>query len=76
MAPWARGYGLAKAMIDFAIKSSKENNYKCLQIDIRETQEAAIQLFKSKGFVQWGTNPYYAFINGKFIRGLYFYKNI
>ena len=76
VAPWARGYGLAKAMIDFAIKSSKENNYKCLQIDIRETQEAAIQLFKSKGFVQWGTNPYYAFINGKFIRGLYFYKNI
>ena len=74
--PWARGYGLAKAMVDFAINSSKENNVKCLQLDIRETQEAAIHLFESKGFIKWGENPYYAFVNGKFIKGLYFYKNI
>ena len=76
VAPWARGYGLAKAMVDFAISSSKENNVKCLQLDIRETQEAAIYLFESKGFIKWGENPYYAFVNGKFIKGLYFYKNI
>ena len=76
VAPWARGYGLAKAMVDFAISSSKENNAKCLQLDIRETQEAAIHLFESKGFIKWGENPYYAFVNGKFIKGLYFYKNI
>ena len=76
VAPWARGYGLAKSMIDFAEASSKENNVKCVQLDIRETQDAAINLFKSKGFVKWGENPYYAFINGKFIKGLYYYKNI
>ena len=76
VAPWARGYGLAKAMVDFAINSAKENNVICLQLDIRETQEAAIHLFESKGFIQWGKNPYYAFINGKFIKGLYYYKNI
>ena len=76
VAPWARGYGLAKALIDFAINSSKENNVKCLQLDIRETQQAAIHLFESRGFIQWGENPYYAFVNGKFIKGLYFYKNI
>ena len=34
VAPWARGYGLAKEMVDFAISSSKENNVKCLQLDI------------------------------------------
>jgi len=76
VAPWARGYGLAKALVDFAISFSKENNAKCLQLDIRETQEAAISLFESKGFIKWGENPYYAFVNGKFIKGLYFYKNI
>ena len=32
----------------------------CIQLDIRETQEAAIQLFKSKGYKQWGKNPNYA----------------
>ena len=76
VAPWARGYGLAKAMIDFAIVKSKENNKNNIQLDIRETQTAAIQLFESKGFIRWGENPKYAFINGNPIKGYYYYRNI
>ena len=76
VAPWARGYGLAKNIIDYAESVSKENEATCLQLDIRETQEAAIHLFKSKGFKQWGENPNYAFVEGQTIKGLYFYKNI
>ena len=76
VAPWARGYGLAKAMIDQAIQISKENNKTSIQLDIRETQSAAIQLFESKGFVKWGENPAYAYINGNPIKGYYYYKNI
>ena len=55
---------------------AKENGIFCVQLDIRETQEAAIQLFKSKGYEQWGANPSYAQIEGNIIKGLYFYKNI
>ena len=76
VAPWARGYGLAKQMIDYAEIMTKENGSSCVQLDIRETQEAAIQLFKSKGYKQWGLNPNYASVDGKTIKGLYFYKNI
>ena len=76
VAPWARGYGLAKNMIDQVELVAVENGASCLQLDIRETQEAAIQLFKSKGYIQWGENPNYAFVDGKTIKGLYFYKNI
>ena len=76
VAPWARGYGLAKAMIDKAIEISKENNKKSIQLDIRETQSAAIKLFENKGFSKWGENPSYAFINGNKIKGLYYYKDI
>jgi len=76
VAPWARGYGLAKNMIDKAIEISKENNKKSIQLDIRETQSAAIQLFESKGFVKWGENPSYAFINGARIKGFYYYKDL
>ena len=76
VAPWARGYGLAKAMIDEAIKISKENNKQSIQLDIRETQSAAIQLFERKGFVKWGENPSYAFINGNRIKGYYYYKDL
>ena len=76
VAPWARGYGLAKAMIDKAIDISKENNKKSIQLDIRETQSAAIQLFENKGFARWGENPSYAFINGTRIQGYYYYKDL
>ncbi len=76
VAPWARGYGLAKAMIDYAIVKSKENNKINIQLDIRETQTAAIQLFESKGFIRWGENPTYAYVNGNPIKGYYYYRNI
>ena len=76
VAPWARGYGLAKTMIDKAEYIATENGANCIQLDVRETQEAAIQLFISKGYTQWGTNPNYAQINGKYIKGFYFYKKL
>ena len=76
VAPWARGYGLAKSMIDFSEQKAKEDNIKSIQLAVRETQDAAIQLFSSKNYLVWGENPYYAFINGSFIKGIYFYKNL
>ena len=76
VAPWARGYGLAKNMIDEAEIVAKKNDATCLQLDIRETQEAAIQLFISKGYIRWGENPNYAVVDGEIIKGLYFYKKI
>ena len=63
-------------MIDQAIKTSKENKKQSIQLDIRETQYAAIKLFESKGFIKWGENPSYAFINGNRIKGYYYYKDL
>ena len=74
--PWARGYGLAKKMIDTAEVIAYENSVTCVQLDIRETQEAAIHLFRSKGYKQWGINPNYAMVEGRIVKGLYFYKSI
>ena len=76
VAPWARGYGLAKAMIDKAEIVGRDKGANCVQIDIRETQKAAIQLFKSKGYKQWGTNPNYALVDGKKIKGFYYLKQL
>ena len=76
VAPWARGYGLAKSMIDFSEQKAKEENIKSIQLSVRETQDAAIKLFSGKDYEVWGENPYYAFINGSFIKGIYFYKNL
>ena len=63
-------------MIDQAIKTSKENKKQSIQLDIRETQSAAIKLFESKGFIKWGENPSYAFINGNRVRGYFYYKDL
>ena len=76
VAPWARGYGLAKSMIDYSENKSKEDNIKSIQLAVRETQDAAIQLFTDKDYKIWGENPYYAFINGSFVKGIYFFKNL
>ena len=76
VAPWARGHGLAKAMIDKSETIGKESGSSCVQLDIRETQEVAIQLFKSKGYKHWGTNPNYALVDGKNIKGVYFLKQL
>ena len=40
------------------------------------TQEAAIKLFESKGYKKWGVNPFYALVNGKNVKGYYYYKKI
>ena len=74
--PWARGFGLAKAMINVAEKKALELGSKFIHLDVRETQEAAIKLFESKGYKKWGINPHYAFVDGKNLKGYYFFKKI
>ena len=74
--PWARGFGLAKKMIDVAEKKALELGSNVIHLDIRETQEAAIKLFELMGYTQWGTNPHYAFINGNNLKGHYFFKKL
>ena len=53
-----------------------EDNIKSLQLAVRETQDAAIKLFSGKNYIKWGENTYYAYINGSFIKGYYYYKNL
>ena len=74
--PWARGFGLAKEMIDVAEKKALELGSTFIHLDIRETQEAAIKLFELKGYKKWGINPYYAFVDGKNLKGHYFFKKL
>ena len=76
VAPWARGFGLAKSMIDVAEKKALEFGSNFMHLDVRETQEAAIKLFESRGYKKWGTNPHYAVIDGKNLKGCYFFKRL
>jgi ribosomal protein S18 acetylase RimI-like enzyme len=74
VSPWARGHGMARMLVEAAEATARERGFEMLALDVRETQLAAIQLYKALGFTHWGTNPYYARVRGRFIAGLYFHK--
>lgn len=74
VAPWARGHGLARKLVEAVEAEALAGGYEILQLDVRETQTAAIQLYHRLGYVHWGTNPVYARVKGRTIAGLYFYK--
>ena len=47
-----------------------------LNLDVRATQDAAIRMYDSLGYIRWGTHPSYAFVKGEMIEGYYYYKNL
>ena len=72
VAPYARGHGLARLLTQAVADSARAMGYQVLNLDVRETQEAAIRLYESMGFVRWGTHPYYARASGRTLRGFFY----
>lgn len=76
VAPWARGHGLAKALLQAAEEEAKSLNFSVVTLNVRSTQEAALKLYNESGYTRWGIMPYYEMVNDSMIAGHYFYKNI
>lgn len=76
VAPWARGYGLARKLVKAAEEKALEEGFAVIDLDVRETQKAAIKLYESMGYIHFGTHPYYARADNKVVKGSYYYKVI
>ncbi len=76
IAPYARGHGLARLLTQSVEEAARALGYRVLNLDVRETQTAAIRLYKSLGFARWGVHPGYARVGGRTIRGFYYYKDL
>ena len=76
VAPWARGLGISPDLVRTVENAAKRLGYLMLQLDIRETQHAAIHLYEQLGFQRWGTNPDYALVDGKLVTGHYYTKRL
>ena len=74
VAPYARGHGLARLLHRRVEEAARSLGYQVLNLDVRETQEAAISLYESLGYTRWGVHPCYARTEGRTVRGLYYYK--
>jgi len=76
IAPYARGHGLAR-MLTIAVEDrARELGYHVLNLDVRETQGAAINMYEGLGYTRWGEHPEYALVRGRSIRGYFYYKRL
>lgn len=76
IAPWARGHGMAKMLLEAAEREARSQGFSVLRLSVRETQEAAIKLYEESGYVLWGVLPTYEFVGAKMIAGRFYYKNL
>ena len=76
IAPYARGHGLARLLTTHVEERARELGYHVLNLDVRETQEAAIRLYESLGYERWGVHPDYAFVRGRTVRGFFYCKRL
>lgn len=76
IAPWARGQGLSRRLLDYIEKTALKENYSIINLDLRETQDAAIKLYEGAGFQLIGEHPCYARVNEEIVKGRYYYKII
>ena len=74
IAPYARGHGLATLLTLRVEEAARAMKFQVLNLDVRETQQAAIRLYESLGYRRWGEHPMYARVHGKTVRGLFYYK--
>ena len=76
VAPWARGHGLAPMLLDMAEREAAKEGFSVINISVRETQTRALEVYRGHGYTEWGTMPYYEFVNASMVSGHYFYKKL
>ena len=76
VAPWARGHGLARRLTMAVEEAARAAGFRILNLDVRETQTAAIALYEDLGFKRWGTHPFYALVDGKRLAGHFYVKDL
>ena len=76
VAPYARGHGLARMLTARIEAAARAMGYFMLNLDVRETQTAAIQLYEGLGYERWGEHPAYARVKGQTVRGLFYCKRL
>jgi ribosomal protein S18 acetylase RimI-like enzyme len=76
VAPWARGYGLARALLLEVEKKCAADGYAVINLDVREHMQSAINLYENLGYEQFGLHPYSVRSHGETIKSRYYYKVI
>ncbi|MBL4603263.1 MAG: GNAT family N-acetyltransferase [Emcibacteraceae bacterium] len=76
LAPWARGHNLAKAMLRKAEDVARSKGCRTLECQMSSDQQSAIAICEWIGMDRWGIKERYARINGVFVPGYYYSKDL
>jgi len=76
VSPWARGHGLSAMMLEACEDHARREGYTVITLDVRASQERAIQVFEARGYVRWGVMPRYSRVGGEYVAGYYYAKDI
>lgn len=76
MAPWARGHGMALMLLDAAEREAAKEGFSVINLSVRETQTRALEIYRTHGYNEWGTMPYYEYVNASMVSGHHFYKKL
>lgn len=76
VAPWARGHGLAKRLLEAAEHEAAKQGFSTLLLNVRATQSKAITLYRESLYHEWGVLPHYEYVSGSMVSGHYFYKEL
>lgn len=76
VAPWARGHGLGRLLIDGAERQVKRRGLTDINFAIRADRQAALGLANAMGFDRWAVKPRFAEVGGKMVPGYFFTKQI
>ena len=60
----------------FVEATAREASLRVINLDVRETQERAIQIYEDLGYRRWGTLPHYAWVEGRWVTGFYYTKDL
>lgn len=74
VAPWARGRGLGRGIVREIEQLARELGLTVLNLDLRDTQKAAVGLYEALNYRRWGTHPAYARVEERIVPGHYYYK--
>ena len=76
VAPWARGHGLAQMVVKHAEAEAVNAGFSVINLEVRETMDSAIAMYEQLGFTRFGEHPCSVLVDGKPVKGLYYYKSL
>ena len=76
VAPWARGHELSLLLLDAAEGAARREGFALINLDVRETQKRAIEVFEERGYKRWGVHQRYARVGGEYVPGYFYSKEL